>query len=197
MADISQKWLEGASYLIPFTQDYGRKLHTSKIAQMLRLPQKTVARKLKYLEQAKLLQYSREGKNKYYFLDLWENSTFSLLKMLENYKEIMFFQHYPSQSLFLKELSLISPVILFGSYAKGLAKSSSDLDVVIFSSHNKKIASLIEKYPFQINPHFVSLALFERRLKASQSLAKEIAQDHIIFGEKEGIIKLFIDYSKK
>ena len=197
MADVSQKWLEGLVFLVPFTRHYSEKLHASKIAQLLQLPQKTVARKLKYLEEVKFLQYSREGKNKYYFLDIQESFTFSLLEMVENYKELQFYSGYPAHSLFFRELSLVSSAILFGSYAKGLAKPHSDLDVVIFSSRNKKILSLIEKYPFQVNAHFVSLALFERRLKERQSLAKEIAQDHILFGKKERIIKIFVDHSKR
>lgn len=194
MSNISQKILNSITVLVPFTSDYSQRLHASKIARLLSLPQKTVSRKLNYLQKERLLGYQREGKNKYYFLDLKLASSFSLLQIVESYKEIIFLSKNTGLNLLLNELSLKHSLILFGSYAKGRAKESSDVDLVILGRKNERVNSVIKKYPFEVNPHFISLDLFKKRLKEKQPLAKEIAKNHILFGEKEKIIKLLLDY---
>ena len=194
MTDISHKWLGGCSLLVPFTQEYGQELHASKIAKLLSLPQKTVARKLAQLEKVHLLQYRREGKNKYYSLNLEKDFILSLLQIVEAYKEIQFNLQHPEWGLLLGELSSQASVILFGSYAKGLAKKDSDLDLVIFSGKNKSILEILGRSPSPVNAHYVTISLLGKKLKERQPLAKEIAHDHILFGEKEKIIKVFINH---
>lgn len=197
MADISQNLLNKFNVLVPFTKNYTQKIHASKIAQILQLPQRTVARKLEFLEKKKLLFYCREGKNKYYFLDFNRNYSFSLLQIIESYKEMVFHLEYPSISLLLDELSKNHGLILFGSYAKKKAKETSDVDLVIFSRKNKNIEKIIGRYPFEVNIHYVTFNLFEKRLKTNWPLAKEIAENHIFFGPKEKIIKILIDSHRK
>ncbi len=189
--------MDNAWILVPFTRDYSQKVHASKLARLVNASQKTVARKLEQLEQMYLLNFVREGRNKSYFLDLKKGSSWSILQILENYKEINFM--LSSQKLFplLLELSNICSLILFGSYAKGIAKEDSDLDLVILSKKTKEIVKIVEKYPYQVNAHYVDLAFLEKRLKEGWPLAKEIVKDHILFGEKEKIIKIFLRYSQR
>ena len=194
MANISHKWLGECSLLVPFTREYSRELHASKIAQILSLPQKTVARKLGRLETVYLLQYRREGKNKYYSLNLKNSFILSLLQIVEAYKEIQFKLRHPELGVLLGELSWQASVILFGSYAKGLATKDSDIDLVIFSQKNKKILDILGRSPFPVNVHYVTTSLLGKKLKEQQHLAKEIAHDHILFGEKEKVIKVFINH---
>ena len=194
MANISHKWLGECSLLVPFTREYNRELHASKIAQILSLPQKTVARKLGRLETVHLLQYRREGKNKYYSLNLKNSFILSLLQIVEAYKEIQFKLRHPELGVLLGELSWQASVILFGSYAKGLATKDSDIDLVIFSQKNKKILDILGRFPFPVNVHYVTTSLLGKKLKEQQHLAKEIAHDHILFGEKEKVIKVFINH---
>lgn len=197
MPNISQKILNSTVVLVPFTSDYGQRLHASEIARLLNLPQKTVFRKLNYLQKERLLDYQREGKNKYYFLNLKLVSSFSLLQIIESYKEILFLSKKTALTLLLNELSLKHSIILFGSYVKGRAKEGSDVDLVILGRKSEMINSIIKKYPFEVNPHFISLELFKKRLKEEQPLAKEIARDHVLFGEKEKIIRMLIDYFRR
>jgi len=197
MTDISQKWLDGLYVLGPFTRNYSLQLHASEIARLLHLPQKTCARYLDNAAKINLLQFVRVGRNKYFSLDLSHSATFSLLVMMESYKELSFYRRYPIVASILQELSKEHSVILFGSYAKGLAKHDSDVDLVIIGKKSAKFNSLAAKYPLEVNIHYVTAALLEKRLKEGQALAKEIMKDHILFGEKEKIIKMFKDYSKQ
>ncbi len=194
MTNISQKWQESIPLLVPFSRNYAEKIHASEVARQLQIPQKTVARKLDVFSVEHLLNYKRLGKNKLFYLDLNKNTSFSLLQIMENYKEINFMIRYPKLSLLLGELSLLCPVILFGSYAKGRAKEDSDVDVVIFARKSKKIDSLLQRYYFNVQPHYVSVVQFRKQLYAGNALATEIVKDHIFFGEKEKIIKLLMNY---
>jgi len=197
MTNVSQKLLNNIGVLVPFTRNYGAKLYASEIARLLKSPQKTAARKLDYLQKRRLVDYKRAGKNKYYFLSLNLNSTFSLLQVVECYKELFFSLNNSRLGLLLNELSLNNSIVLFGSYAKGRAKEGSDVDLVVFGRKSKKVDSLVRKYPFEVNIHYITLSLFTKRLKEKQHLAKEIARDHILFGEKEKVIKILIDYFRK
>jgi len=197
MTDISQKLPSSIPFLVLFTRDYKARLHVSNIAKTLNLSQKTTSRKLESLQKLSLLKFNKVGKNKYYSFNYTLRTAFSLLEMVENYKEIKFSLHHPEMYLLLNEISQDYELILFGSYAKGRAKKGSDLDLVIFSSKSKKLLEIIKKYPFEVNAHYVSHQLFAKRLQEKQHLAQEIAKDHILFGSKEKIIRMFMDYFVK
>ncbi|MBU0456853.1 MAG: nucleotidyltransferase domain-containing protein [Nanoarchaeota archaeon] len=197
MTEVSQKLLDSTSVLVPFTRNYADELHASEVSRILKLPQRTVARKLEILQKSNLLNYRRDGRNKYFFLDLKQSLTFSLLELLECYKELDFSLKNPQVSLLLEELAANYSIILFGSYAKGRAKKDSDIDLVIFSNEKKKINEIIKKYHFEVNAHYVNLSLLKKRMKNDWPLAKEIVKDHILFGEKGKIIKAVIDYCKR
>ena len=191
MTKISQNLSEAVYALIPFTRNYAGELHASEISRTLGLPQRTIARKLEQLQKLNLLNYRKGGRNKYYFLNPG-SSSFSLLEIIECYKELAFSIEYPQIYLLLEELSASKGIILFGSYAKGKAKSSSDIDLVIFARKNQKMTEIIKKYPFEVNAHFVTLHLFKTRIKENWALAKEIMKDHVLIGEKEKIIKIMM-----
>ncbi len=197
MTNISQKMLDGVNTLIPFTSGYAQKLHASGLAKQLDLPQKTVARKLDYLKEKKLLEFVRVGKNKYFFLDWDKVSSFSLIQMVENYKELKFLAEHPKLSVLINELAWKNSLILFGSYAKNRAKEDSDVDLLILRKKNKEAESIIKRYPFETNPHFFTFAHFKKILEKNEPLAKEIVRHHVLFGEKEKIIKALISYSRK
>ena len=194
MTNISQKVLYSLDVLVPFTRNYAQKIHASELSRQLHLPQRTVSRKIELLENAHLLQYQKKGRNKYYFFNLQKTISISLITIIECYKEIQFTLQHPQVALLLKELSTHCPIILFGSYAKGKETSHSDLDLVLFSEEKKELQQIITKYPFQVQPQWVSFRLFEKRLREAQPLAKEIMKDHLLFGEKERLISLFKRY---
>ena len=69
MANVSQRWLNGIDSTTLeiagiFTNGYNKKLHGSEIARLLKIPQRTVSRKLDSLCILGVLKYSREGKTR-------------------------------------------------------------------------------------------------------------------------------------
>ena len=149
MTNISQKWLSALDVLVPVTRDYSGKIYASEVARKTKIPQKTVHRKLELLVKNNLLNYVREGKNKHYFLDFNQKSTFSLLAMVESFKELNFINNHPEIGVLFNEVP--SNFILFGSYAKGLAKKNSDIDLIIIGKENEKINKVRKRSPFEIN----------------------------------------------
>ena len=197
MTNIGKKLPGGLDILTIFTRNYSKKLHASEISRELKLPRKTVALKLEKFQRLNLLNYERVGKNKYFFFDLNNPVSASLLYLIESYKEVNFILNYPHLSNLFSELSLKYSLVLFGSYSKGKAKEDSDIDLVLFGKENKTIKEILGKYSYKVHVQYNSLELFRRRLNESWPLAKEIAKDHIFFGKKEEIISLLINYYKK
>lgn len=165
-------------YLVPFTNDYSRRITASEIARLTKSPQRTVARALNQLTKLNLLRFEINGRNKLYFLDLKNTKTTLLLQNIEAYKALQF-------SINSKAFIAIEPiiaqreVILFGSYAKGKATKDSDLDILILGKKTDKMKKLCRNTIPTINPHFATIKEFNN-LKTT--LAKEILKNHIIFG---------------
>mgnify|MGYP002639683475 FL=1 len=189
MPNISQKWLNSLDVLTPFTRDYSSGIYASEISRKIKVPQKTVHRKIELLVKNHFLNYTREGKNKNYYLDLDKKFSFTILSMVENYKELDFISKHPDLSIMFNEIP--GTFILFGSHAKGIAKKTSDIDLIIIGKENEKVNKLINKYPFEVNILYFTLTEFKELLRKEEHLAKEVIKDHIIFGEKEKIINLF------
>jgi len=195
MTSISQKWPSALDILVPFSRNYSSKLYASQISKSLSMPQKTIHRKLELLAKSNLLDFVRNGRNKHYFLNLKKREALSLLSMVETFKEIKFINSYSQIKILFNELP--GTFILFGSYAKGLAKNHSDIDLILIGRKSKKITEILKRYPFEVNIFYFTLAGFKNLVNKKEHLGVEIVKDHIIFGDKEEIIKLFMEYNTK
>tara|TARA_Y100000310_G_scaffold334016_1_gene412791 strand:+ start:3214 stop:3804 length:591 start_codon:yes stop_codon:yes gene_type:complete len=194
MTNISQKWLNGIKILVPFTTGYNSKINGSELAKINHLPQKTVSRKLNWYCEMKFLKFKREGRNKLYYFDLDNASSKILIKIIELYKGLNFLSKYPKIHLLINDLLKISPVILFGSYVKGYATKESDIDLLIIGKSSKRVKDTIKGYPFKINAHYSTLENFEKLLHRKNTLAREIAKNHIIFSGCEEFVKILMRY---
>ena len=190
MTNISQKRIDSLVILSPFTRNYHQKITCSELARQLRLPQKTVQRKVDQLLTLNLITYERNGRNKYFYLK--KNAlTLELLTSLETNQTILFLQQNPLLAHLLGELSLKTPLIIFGSYAIGKNNEHSDLDVVICGRKTKEVQQILLQFPLEINPHFITLKKLQQAIAQKNNLALEIVQKHIFIGKKEELITLF------
>jgi len=194
MTNISQKWLKELNILVPFTDNYGSAIYGSKLAKINHLPQKTVSRKLNQYCDIGFLKFKKEGKNKLYYFDLGNIKSLFLIQIIELYKGLKFLSKHTKIALLINDLS--KSVILFGSYAKGYATKESDIDLLLIGKKSRKIKEIIERYPFKINIHYSTYDHFEKLLHKGNALAKEIAKNHIIFGECERLIEILTRYYK-
>jgi len=148
--------------------------HVRGIAKNLGKSHSTILRKLNNLKKENVLDYKIEGKNKIFFL---KNNIISknYIQKAELQKLSTLLRAHPELGLFFEEILKKTDeklIILFGSYAKGLAKKDSDIDIYI-ETKNRNTKKIVEDIHSKIN---VKIGLFDTK----SPLIKEIIKDHII-----------------
>jgi len=169
-----------------FLIDFENGLTGSYIAKKKKLNQKTVANYLNSLEKEGILKSKIQGKNKLYYLNL-ENKEIlvNFMVAIEHFRTINFYEdNLVVKEIFEKIDSFIEGVvILFGSYAKGLQKKSSDLDILVIGGCNeKKIYEISKIYKIDIN-----LKIYPKIEK--DILFEEVLKNHIVLKNAEGFIE--------
>jgi len=152
----------------------GNSFHTRALAKRLKTNPMMISRKIKELRDSNILDYKEEGKNKIYFIkDTAEARMY--IYMAERYKLIKVLERYPFLRLIVDEIQKnkkIKLAVLFGSYAKGLAKKDSDIDIYI-ETLNQKIKKELELISSKLN---IKTGKYDKK----NLLIKEIEKNHII-----------------
>jgi len=148
--------------------------HVRGIAKILKTNHMNIARKISLLAKENVVDYKEEGKNKKYFLKKTLEAK-NYVFFAENYKLNQILKIYTSMRKIIEKIksdNRINLAILFGSYAKGIAKEDSDIDIYIETSDQKlkKDLSLID----------TRLSIKIGKYNKSSQLIKEIEKNHII-----------------
>tara|TARA_Y100000310_G_scaffold338140_1_gene426987 strand:- start:2657 stop:3208 length:552 start_codon:yes stop_codon:yes gene_type:complete len=148
--------------------------HVRGIAKKLDESHSTVLRKLNSLTKENVVDSRREGKNKIFFL---KDNFFSRSYILqaELHKLAKLLRRHPELGVIFEEILKKTDeglIVLFGSYAKGLAKKGSDIDIYI-ETKSRNIKKIIEGIHSKIN---VKIGTFD----VKSPLIKEIIKDHVI-----------------
>ncbi len=183
-----------------FLGDYESRFTGSSIAKKMKLNQKTVSNILKGLEREGLLKSTTEGKNKLYFFNLEDKENLiNFIAALEHLKAIKFLKKNP----LIKEISSkIKPyckgiIAIFGSYAKGIQKEDSDLDIFIIGEYNAEaIDKAIEPYRIDINIRHYPEKVFENGIKNKDPFIEEIINSHILIKNGEQFIEQMLKWRK-
>ena len=148
--------------------------HIRGIAKKLNTNHMTVARKIRELAKENVVDYKTEGKNKKYFLKKTIEAR-NFIFSAENYKLNKILEKYPNLRNIIEKIQKdkrIKLAILFGSYAKKLAKQVSDIDIYIETTDKKlkeDLSSINSKLSIKIGKY-----------DKSNLLIKEIEKNHII-----------------
>ena len=148
--------------------------HVRGIAKKLGESHSTVLRKLNNLKKENVLDSRTEGKNKIFFLKKNLVSRAYILQA-ELHKLTKLLRQSPELSVIFEEILKKTDerlIVLFGSYAKGLAKKDSDIDIYI-ETKNRNVKRIIEDIHSKIN---VKIGAFDTK----SPLIKEIIKDHVI-----------------
>lgn len=148
--------------------------HIRGIAKKLDESHSTVFRKLSKLKKSNIVDSRKEGKNRIFYLKKNIISRTYILQA-ELHKLSVLFTYYPELSIIFEEILKKTEeklIILFGSYAKGLAKKDSDIDVYI-ETKNRNVKKTIEDIHSKIS---VKIGSFD----TSSPLIREIMKDHVI-----------------
>ncbi|MEA3378461.1 MAG: nucleotidyltransferase domain-containing protein [Nanoarchaeota archaeon] len=148
--------------------------HVRGIAKELKESHSTISRKLNNLKKNNAVDSRKEGKNKIFFLKKNIVSRNYILQA-ELYKLMKLLGKHPELSVIFEEILKKTNeklIVLFGSYAKGLARKNSDIDIYI-ETKSRNVKKLIEDLHSKIN---VKIGNFDTK----SPLIKEIIKDHII-----------------
>jgi predicted nucleotidyltransferase len=170
-----------------FRTDYTTSLHVRAMANLLNISHMTLLPHLKQLENLKILQSSKAGRNKNYSL----NQNNILTKYyLTTTEELVTIEYLEKNHLIkklaehLNNLDTPNPMILFGSYADNSATEESDIDLFTIETLTKNQTSHIKKfqatYGKKINIKTATTENFNKALRTSDTLIKEIIRKHII-----------------
>jgi predicted nucleotidyltransferase len=148
--------------------------HIRGIAKKLNINHMTIVRKIKELSKENVVDFKEEGKNKTYFLKKTveaKNYVFSA----ENYKLNKLLKKYPSLRGIVEKIQKdkrIKLAVLFGSFAKGISKPDSDIDIYIDTT-DKKIKNDISLIDSRIS---IKIGIYNK----SNLLIREIEKNHVI-----------------
>jgi predicted nucleotidyltransferase len=147
--------------------------HVRGIAKTIGMNHMTVSRALRDMYSKNIIDYELQGKNKVYKIKNTIDAR-NYLVMAESYALINKINQYPILRKIVKNIQSnnnIKLIILFGSYAKNLAKSNSDIDIFI-KTKDRDLKKEIEQLNTKISVKIGSLN--------DEILSNEIKKDHII-----------------
>lgn len=148
--------------------------HVRAIAKLLGESHSTVLRKLDGLAKLNVVDHYVEGKNKIFFIK--ENLIAkSFIFEAELNKRIKLFEKYPELMIIFEDIlekTKAKLIVIFGSYAKNIAKKSSDVDIYIETTNNE-IKDKIEAINSNLS---VKIGKFNK----NSFLIKEIIKNHVI-----------------
>jgi predicted nucleotidyltransferase len=150
------------------------KSHLREIARILSQSHSTISRKINSLTKEGILDYKKEGKNKVLFIKNNLKSK-NYVYSAEIYKLNKLLKKHPDLSIIfgdIKKNFKEGMVILFGSYAKGISKEDSDIDVYL-ETNNSKIKDKLKELNSKLS---IKVGKFD----ISSLLIKEIVKDHVI-----------------
>lgn len=148
--------------------------HIRGLAKVLNTNQTSIARKVQELYKENIVDFKQEGKNKVFFLKkTLEAKQYACF--VETRKLLGTLKKYPQLRRIIeliKKNKKIHMAILFGSYAKGIATKSSDVDIYIDTKDNKlkeEVELIDSKISLKIGSY-----------NKDSLLIKEIEKNHVI-----------------
>jgi len=173
-----------------FTNEFSREYYIREVNKLLEISPRTAQLILEDLEDKGIIESKTRGKIKTYKINLSE-FTKKYLVFVEQYKAIAFLEN----NLMIKEIvEKITPNvkgigIIFGSYAKGIEKKGSDLDIFVAGNYNKEEIKRVSKnFGIDISIKCYPIKTFEKN-KNKDILLKEILKNHIVFVNAEQFIQ--------
>lgn len=158
--------------------------HIRELAKELKLVPSTVLRTLKFLQEENAVDFRKEGRNSRYFLKPSLECR-QYVEMSESYKVLKAIEN-PLIRRITKELRAQTNgelILLFGSYAKGMATAGSDIDIYI-ETDSKVLAESLQRISGKIS---VKIG----KLQKDSDLGREILLNHIVLQNLDRFFQLY------
>lgn len=176
-----------------FTNGFNKEYYIREVQKILKISPRTAQLILNDLEKKAILKSEIKGKIKIYKIKKGDIAK-DYLSLVEQYKKIIFLE----KNILIKEIitkitNHINGIgVIFGSYAKGIEKKDSDLDIFVVGDYNKNEIKKVSKlYNIEINIKNYPTKIFENDLR-SDILIKEVIDNHVIFLNIEQFIKIIL-----
>ncbi len=181
-----------------FTKGFDKEHHVREVSRLLRIGPRTAQLNLESLEKLAILESKTRGKIKSYKLRNNELSR-EYLKLTEIFKNIKFLEKNDIiREIITKSNPHIEGIgLVFGSYAKGIQKKNSDLDIFVAGKHKKgEIEKVSDIYNVRVSVKNYPLEIFKEEIK-TDILIKEILDSHVIFKGAEQFIEAVMKDGKE
>ncbi|MDK2907922.1 MAG: uncharacterized protein PWQ87_380 [Candidatus Woesearchaeota archaeon] len=172
-----------------FTKSYNKEYYIREVEKLLGISSRTALVTLAKLEKKGILESKIRGKIKTYSIKKSGLSR-EYFVLTEQYKKIQFLEKNQliKEVLEKAEDNMHGIVIVFGSYAKGIQKKDSDLDIFIVGKYDEdRIKEVGKKYGIDINIKWYPMKIFEKEIN-TDILLKEVIENHIIIKGVEGFV---------
>ena len=180
-----------------FTKGYDKEYYIREVEKLLDVSSRTALVTLAKLEKKGILESQTKGKIKTYAIRKSTLSRESLL-LTEQYKEIQFLEenHLIKEVLEKADEYMQGIVLIFGSYAKGIQKDDSDLDMFIVGKFDEaKIKDVGKTYGIDIDIKSYPVKIFSKEIH-DDVLLKEIVGNHILIKGAEGFVRKVVRWIK-
>ncbi len=180
-----------------FTKGYDKEYYIREVEKLLDVSSRTALVTLAKLEKKGILESQTKGKIKTYAIRKSTLSRESLL-LTEQYKEIQFLEenHLIKEVLEKADEYMQGIVLIFGSYAKGIQKDDSDLDMFIVGKFDEaKIKDVGKTYGIDIDIKSYPVKIFSKEIH-DDVLLKEIVGNHILIRGAEGFVRKVVRWIK-
>lgn len=185
-----------------YLPDYSARFHVRGISRAIKRNHRTISLALKSLESKGVTKHETLGKNKQYFLNFHNFLTKEYIKNTEFYYSMLFIEKHFIIKKMLTEISTKmkgTPLLIFGSYAKGEETKESDIDMLILKDKDwKPLVNSIKEFSARHNMkiHIIEMTQqhFESGAKEKENLIMEIMNNHVILNNVELFVHMFWDY---
>jgi predicted nucleotidyltransferase len=179
--------------LSEFMPDYSSGITASSIAKKLKMNQKTVSNILNEFEKTFHLKSSMHGRNKFFYINLYDKQETSLfIMMIELQRTEKFIKKDNLLNKVLTELMKDTEdiIVAFGSMVSGYNNKNSDLDIFfVGEKFPEKVKETAKIYNIKLDIKHYSRKNFEDSLKKTDFLVEEVIKNHIILTGHERFVK--------
>jgi predicted nucleotidyltransferase len=177
-----------------FTRGLGAEYYIREVQRLLGISPRTSQLILDDLEKKTVLESRTLGKIRTYGIRKSEAAK-DYLVFAEQYKKITFLRKRP---MIGEVISKITPMVrglgmVFGSYAKGVEKKGSDLDVFIAGDYDRRgVKGVSELYGIEISVKSYPMEIFKRDIR-KDALIREVLSDHVVFSGAEEFVRTVLE----
>ncbi len=174
-----------------FLPDYGKKLHVRQIARMVKINRQTASETLSSMERARILDSEISGRQKLYFINGNNVKAKIHLQNAENLTKSELCERNPFFLRLVEFIDASSVAVLFGSYAKGIEKKDSDIDLLVITDNKEQDFGIFEKEMGKTVQAFrMNRKEFLERFFRKDHLVVEAVKDHVCLKNAECFVDI-------